>query len=348
MQSLSTTIKKTYAGTYPYPYRRPNPSNLASCRRFIWYQVYHPEIMLPLPEELRLLFEEGNRQEAICIELLEKVFEVRRIAPTPASNMKGSAGKYSIYGRPDVLVKVGDKWYVTEIKSVAEYALDRLAHLGVRLSHPYYYDQIQATLLIVSQNDPSVSSEGAYLFARSRDTGDIHDEFIARDEAWLVQAISNLDLRAQDLSNGDEPPARPYVSLQDFHCRTCPARETCWQSSSTGQVDLSDLSELHQALLLDNLHKYMELASEKSRVEGAYDDSRVAIRAVLDYYSAVSIVVEEDNLTYTPQLRASPRVDVNIKQLRSQFPEVANQVIAEKTVKELRVHVERDGKTIRR
>ncbi|MBW8036350.1 MAG: hypothetical protein FVQ79_12150 [Planctomycetes bacterium] len=229
MRSLSQAIKEDYAGTYPYPYRRPNPSNLGSCRRYIWYQVYLADALLPLPAELQLLFEEGRRQEEFCIDLIEKKFKVSRISSEPSSNMKGPLGKYSVYGRPDVLVDVDDIWYMTEIKSINEGGFLRMRQMGLAKAYPNYYDQIMSTLILVAEGMPDVSPEGAYLFVRCRDNGDIHDEYIPWNPDWVEVAIGNLDKRAVDLSDRENPPERPYMTPTDFHCQTCPARDECWK-----------------------------------------------------------------------------------------------------------------------
>lgn len=168
------------------------------------------------PRMLRI-FRLGHKIEKVVVDDLKKAgYSVWDVDP-----LTGRQHQYTDYGghvrmHTDGLIEMdGGKVRVLEIKSMNNKKFNEFKEMGIAISHPMYYSQVQFEL------GYSGYEEGI-LVAYNKDTSEYHSEVIKFNimffEGLRAKAESALKNEARRISN----------SPTSFPCRFCFKSASCW------------------------------------------------------------------------------------------------------------------------
>lgn len=311
MGRLSAAIKrkKERAGR-PSRYNGDTPTNAGSCQRLIWYKVHHLDDMISGGSVDLLRMEEGNYQEDIMAHMITDNIPGAMITERNTKTLEGKLGVHPIRGRPDGLLYLDGSVFVLEFKHMNMQNFSRFKSLGLKRSHPGYYDQVQMTMQIARQTWPKVGITRAFLMAKLRDDQiDIWDEELVIDSERLKELEQVFDDRLKILGNAEEPPERPY-EMDKPPCTYCEARELCWRGEYEDDLAIPvEITSQDQAIGL----KYLENRKDRKEMQ---DD-----RNMMREYFAKKLRSMKQNEIFIPidqQEDSGPRYAVRVR--RSVYP----------------------------
>ena len=256
-------------------YFGPTPTNVGGCERQIWYQVNnYSDLATDMDVRARFRMDEGIEQEELMTRAIQKHIPGAVVTEENTGNLTGRIGRHDFRGRPDGLLydpsTSTEFMYLLEYKNIGEHGFNQFKRLGLKQSHPYYYDQVQVTLQLARQNFLQVHIPHAILFAKVRgEFVDYHDEAIYEDKERLAEIEARLDAREEALANA-QPPDRPFARDSGF-CQNCPAFSICWEDDEEqpSEIDPKELEEVATvwASQIDPFYTPMNTARNKIREE---------------------------------------------------------------------------------
>ncbi len=335
-----------------FRYNGPTPTNMATCPKLIYHQVHHFGQLQAPGWQLGLKFREGNDQEELMVRLIEESRPGIKIVERNTKNLIATIGRHQYRGRPDGLIYdpilPKGSMPLIEFKSMDEHNFIKFMAFGLQESHPYYYDQIQSTLLLVRVNFPKVQIPYAVMFAKLRGSEvDIWDEVIEFDQDHIDILEERLDARDMMLAR-EYAPERPYERGAPF-CQNCPAEQLSWGGLEFNtKEELPTIDNLDELVsMAKNLVGYMEaekLATyEIDRLRRYFDNQ-------LSKWQRREIPIALRDLaktTLTPYLRTFDKSTFNQDLVRLENPRLAQKASGLSPVTQLRFKVIRDGKVVR-
>ena len=201
---------------------RPKPSNrlfasqISKCGRYLWLERRLPNRLKEnLPPETILI---PNRRTIQFGHIFEGY--ILSLLVAGGANVYGSQDKIvntteTISGRVDGIIKIDEKEYILEIKSLKHELIEDMVQNGVQKATPYYYDQVQVYLKY------SRLPQCVFL-SISRNTLQIFIEIIHYDKDRASYLVNKIDaiLGAQKIQQIEEK----YLNRE---CTWCSARDFC-------------------------------------------------------------------------------------------------------------------------
>ena len=335
-----------------FKYYGPTPTNMATCPKLIYHQVHNYSQLQAPGWQLGLKFREGNEQEDLMVRLIEESHPGLKIVERNTKNLTATIGRHQVKGRPDGLIYDPNLSKGTmpmfEAKSMDEHNFIKFMAFGIEESHPYYYDQLQSTLLLVRVNFPKVHIPYAVIFAKLRGSEiDVWDEAVEFNPDHIDILEERLDKR--DMILGQEyAPERPYERGNPF-CQNCPAEQLSW-----GGLEFETKEELPTIDNLDELVKmaknlvgYMEaqkLAEDRIDLLRAYFDNQLSKWQRREIPIALRDLAKT---TLTPYLRTFDKSTFDQDMIRLEHPKLAQRASGKSPVTQLRFKVTQDGKVVR-
>ena len=191
----------------------------------------------PTPQLIRI-FNEGHRIEAMVVEMLKKSgHNVIELDPMTGKqwNFTACGGHYKC--NLDGLIKpVGaDRWMNLEVKSMNRDKFKSFKDKGVMLSHPSYYDQVQAGMGLMASNNFEFDGNPilqTFLIAYCKDNSQFHVEIVDID----AKRALDLFTRATNVVNGDCTRKSAYES---YDCKNCFKNSACWRPGKPEDLSCS-------------------------------------------------------------------------------------------------------------
>lgn len=195
------------------------------CEMFLWL-YFRGAFKEDFDGRMYRLFDRGQREEAVFCDDLRRIgCEVKdRDDKTGAQfEVKNLGGHFS--GHLDAIARgfaeAPKQWFVCEFKTHSDSSFRDLIKNGVKKSKPKHYAQMQSYMR-------ETGLRKAFYFAVDKDNDDLWCEVVNYDEAFansLVEKARRVMTTYQ--------PERCANRVDDYRCKTCPAREVCWQSYTT-------------------------------------------------------------------------------------------------------------------
>ncbi len=336
-----------------FKYYGPTPTNMGSCPKFIYHQVHHYGQLKAHGYELGLKFLEGNKQEELMVDLIESSRPGIKIVERNVKNLTAIIGRHQLRGRPDGLIYdpalPKPQMPMIEFKSMDEHNFYKFMAFGLKESHPYYYDQMQSTLLLCIENFPKVVIPYGLMFAKLRGSEvDIWDEVIEFDPEHINLLEERLDQRDMMLAE-EYAPERPYERGASF-CQGCPAEMLSWGGSEfeVSKEELPTIDNLEEQVKMAKLLVgYMEaekLAKDQIKALRMYFDNQLSKWQRKELPIALRDLAKT---TLTPYIRSFPKYSFDEQMVRLEDPKLAQRASESNEVTQLRFKVIQDGRTIR-
>ena len=336
-----------------FRYFGPTPTNMATCPKLIYHQIHDSGQLRAPGYELGLKFREGNSQEPLMVDLIQESHPGIKIVERNTKNLVTTIGRHQVKGRPDGLIHDStlprNTMPMIEFKSMDEHNFMRFMAFGLEESHPYYYDQIQTTLLLVIVNFPKITVPYAVIFSKLRGSEvDIWDEQIEFSEDHIRILEERLDERDMMLAK-PYAPERPY-ERGHIMCKNCPAEHLSWGGR---EFEVAD----ENLPTIDNLD---ELVSMAKRMVGFLEAEKLAknqINLLRSYFDNqlskwqrrdIPIALQDlARTTLTPYLRTFDKNTFNQQVVRLEDPKLGQKASGLESVTQLRFKVIQDGKVVR-
>lgn len=261
-----------------YPKEKHWPSDVAKCLRALVYQWRGESVEAP-DGRLFFIFSDGDLHHKIIVQQLEetgKVAVIMKEAPLRDP-------EHNISGKLDALIKLNNKHYVLEIKSINRYGFDEIMRDGPKEDHSI---QLQLYLHFV-QNLYKIDTQQGVLLYKCKDTARFYDFLIDYNELIVKDFFERLKLVEEHVAKKTLPD-RPF-EITDWHCRYCDYKKVCW--ARVGGKMIVDLSndEIAQALgvLLDTKEKRKVLDKEEEEltalVKKQLEQKNITVGKIGDY-----------------------------------------------------------------
>ena len=182
----------------------------------------------PSPQLLRI-FGDGHRIERLVVEALTAAgHKVEELDPATGKQWQyTSHGGHHSGSLDGFITLVGSQERMTlEIKSMNRKLFESFQKKGVALSHPHYYDQMQDGLLLARAAKVKVSK--CFIVAYCKDNSMFHGEVVSYDEDRAVALLHKVS----DVID-HKAPMRSGSYAQEFQCKGCGKRTSCWEPSVT-------------------------------------------------------------------------------------------------------------------
>jgi hypothetical protein len=172
---------------------------------------------VPEPKMIRI-FDQGHRIETEVVEMLKaaghQVFEVDPL--THEQWEYTSHGGHHVCHLDGFIALAGSTERMTlEVKSMNKAMFTKFQKVGVQLSHPHYYDQVQDQLQLSG-------TERCFFIAYCKDNSDYHVEIVERDQ----KQIDLLSWRVHNAVTGSA--ARAGAHANEYDCKQCFKHSSCW------------------------------------------------------------------------------------------------------------------------
>ena len=284
-----------------YPKEKHWPSDVAKCLRALVYQ-WRGETSATPDARLFFIFADGDMHHKAIVQQLEESGKVQVIMKEAPLRDK----ERNISGKLDALLKLKDRHYVLEIKSINRYGFDEIIREGPKEDHTI---QLQLYLHFV-QSIYKIDTKQGFLLYKCKDTARFYDFLIDYNENVVNDFFARLKLVEEHLAR-QTLPDRPY-DITDWHCRYCDYKKLCWVGAGGKKVADLNLDEMAQILgeLLDVKEKRKTLEEEEDLLT-----------------DTVKQQLEQKNITigeigdYTVELKDSSQKRLDTKKLEEHFKE---------------------------
>lgn len=181
------------------------------CRRKLFYR-FNKTPTEPFEPHLLRTFEGGHNFEDSVFKVFNSIgiIENREIV-LPNNN-------YNISGRADFVIKLGEKKYVVELKTINAEGFREL-ELTEKCSKYHYY-QLQCYLFLLG------IQQGILLY-QCKNTNKLKEFIIALDNSCISKILANFD-SAKDFITNNILPARDF-GPNSIECKFCEFNTICWK-----------------------------------------------------------------------------------------------------------------------
>ena len=185
------------------------------CDRQLWYE-YHQPINNMNPRVERI-FHLGHLIESYIITLLKysgyKVYH-------DENNAQYGFADEEVGGHIDGVIIIDNVPHLLEIKSANDSRFKDMVKLGIKISDPVYYAQVQVYMKYMEL-------EKACFVVLNKNTSDIHSEIIEYDPIEANYLVS----RGKEIIRRKDLPDRKYSTKAFYKCSFCNYKEKCWDGT---------------------------------------------------------------------------------------------------------------------
>lgn len=215
MNDVRDLINEAYAkAPAAKPRRYIGASGLGECEAEIAYSLRGFPSCEPEPRLARV-FKLGHALEDMVVADLKMAgVKVQEVDPATGEQWAFKAYGGHVVCHLDGVVQIEDRPIVLEIKSMNKQLFSKLIREGVRVSHPKYFHQMQACMMLADMTE-------AMLCVYCKDNSEYHIEMVPLDmvtvsylEVLITRALNNGARRVSDV------PAY-------FKCKLCFKRGVC-------------------------------------------------------------------------------------------------------------------------
>lgn len=183
------------------------------CDRQVYYSYNFP-IHKDDPSHIRRMLA-GHLYESMAISIL-------RNSGYTVYNEDGDGKQYcfsdgKIGGNCDGFIEIDGIHYLLEIKSANDKRFNDMVKLGIKISDPTYYYQVQVYMKYFEL-------DCCYFYVINKNNQDHYAEYIkysAIDADYIIN-------RAKEIAEMNSEPDRKYMSSSFYKCKFCDYRERCW------------------------------------------------------------------------------------------------------------------------
>lgn len=182
------------------------------CERDLWYS-YHTPKTVSEPRVGRIM-DMGHLLESYCISLMKNSgYEVYY----EDENGKQFGFEDGIFkGNIDAVIIIEGTPCLLEVKSANEKRFNEMVKVGIYISDPVYYYQVQSYM-------HKMDLEKCLFFVINKNNCEIHAEFIEYNKMDAEYIIN----RGKEIVSGEIPP-RKYKTKAFFKCKFCSFNSECW------------------------------------------------------------------------------------------------------------------------
>ncbi len=333
-------------------YNGPTASNMGSCPTQIYHQIHSLSRMKKVQYPLAMKFREGNAQEDLMVSLIEDFNPGVRIVEKNVKTLKGVVGRHQVSARPDGLIYdpslPKNSMPLIEFKSMDDHNFMKFAVLGVREAQPYYYDQLQTTMLVMRQN-MKVQIPFGLMFCKLRGSEiDVWDEVVAFDEEHIDSLEERLDERDLMLAESFSPE-KPFPRGHAF-CNGCGAEQICWGGDEFKEESKPEISDEDWVMLRQMADAYMQFSDRAAADKKKIDGIRQWFDNQLSHFKVEEIRIPLDNAlreVVAPYIRKFSKLGLDETHLRQDYPDIGKAYTVSEEVRQMRFRVERGGKTLK-
>lgn len=194
------------------------------CDRQVWYSYKFP-VSKENPSHIRRMMT-GHLFESEAIALLRNAgFEVF-YQDENGNQYSFSDGKLG--GNCDGFILINDVPHLLEIKSANDKRFNEMVKLGIKISDPVYYYQVQVYMKYFEV-------DRCFFYVINKNTSEHHGEYIDFSPMEADYAIN----RAKEIAEMDVEPERKYKSSAFFKCKFCDFRSKCWDEKDTNNNEIN-------------------------------------------------------------------------------------------------------------
>lgn len=183
------------------------------CDRALWYE-YHQPIANDNPRVERI-FHLGHLLESYVVSLLK--FSGYELWVEQDDGSQFGFTDEEIAGHYDGVIMIDNTPHLLEIKSASKKRFDEMAKLGVKMSDPTYYIQMQVYMKYAELDK-------ACYVAFNKDNSEIYSEIVDYNAMEANHAVN----RGKEIARAKVEPERKYKTSAFFKCKFCNYREVCW------------------------------------------------------------------------------------------------------------------------
>lgn len=207
------------------------------CERKLWYS-YHKKKPINDPRVHRIM-DLGHLIESYCLSMLKHAgFE---LFYEEGGEQFGFVDE-EVAGHADGVIILDKVPHLLEIKSANDTRFKEMVKVGVEVSNPLYFAQMQVYMKYLEL-------DYALYFVLNKNNSDIHMEIIKYEKIRADYYVK----RGKEIIRSKEEPERKYKSAAFFKCKFCDYSDECWygvEESSKPPKDFTSAFKLAERILL--------------------------------------------------------------------------------------------------
>ena len=182
------------------------------CERDLWYSYHTPKTISE--PRVSMIMDMGHLLESYCISLIKNSgYEVYY----EDENGKQFGFEDGIFkGNIDAVIIIDGTPCLLEVKSANEKRFNEMVKVGIYISDPVYYYQVQSYM-------HKMDLKKCLFFVINKNNCEIHAEFIEYNKMDAEYIIN----RGKEIVSGEIPP-RKYKTKAFFKCKFCSFNNECW------------------------------------------------------------------------------------------------------------------------